>query len=180
MQTITRTIQLLLSLLTLAVFGWAAWQAYVLLAREQAGLEPGTRSLVIIVAALALVCTYMLATALRKAAVMQALGARKAALYEGFLLAWRQCAEAGDNVLKDTGRQKLSEMAVGMSLIARPAMLQVVNQLLAAAESGAYQQEETLRWIEDLTLAMRTDLGQTNWYKLGEQVRQLYSTTNKN
>lgn len=157
---------LLLALLTLAVFAWAAWQGYLLLTREQNTLEPGTQSVLVIVAVLALVCTYMLSTALRKAALYRVQGPKKAELYEQFVRHWQ--AEAGE---ENEGQK---ELLARMALQASHPVLRALRQLITLAATEGRRSPKARAAFSALLMAMRADLGYFSFYTFKNDIDKLF------
>ncbi|MCO6493456.1 MAG: hypothetical protein J5I98_33860, partial [Phaeodactylibacter sp.] len=174
---LTSIIRLLLSLLLIAVFIWAIWQGYSLLVKEQRSIDPGTQSLIIIVAILAISCTYMLASALRKGAAAIARGRlqeRKLEAYRDFLSAWPVTGAKGGQDRWGRVRQKMSEHQATIALLADADVLRAWNRLRIDLQEGATAQEA----FEELVYAMRFSLDQPDHYSLKTELHILFSSPN--
>lgn len=170
------TIQLLLALLTFSAFVWVAWQGFSILQKEQLGLEANTQSILVIIAALAIICAFILSSAIRAGAQNIAHGQllqRKNQQYEGFILVWYA-------LLKDINpdeRVKLEiemeELKACIALQASQQVIQCLNQLQAIATTDGIPSLTTQTAFETLILAMRTDLGQTNYISFKKELNNL-------
>lgn len=153
--------QLLLSLLTLATIAWTGWQGYNLLTNEQNNLEPGTQSVLVIVAVLVIVGIYMLNTGLRKASLNIAHGAAKVVVYEQFIKDWLT-AEIDP------------ETTARMALLAAQPVVKAVNKLMAVSKVEGRSAAKTQAAFEALLVAMRTDLGNPSFYYSNNELSKLF------
>lgn len=176
MKAITTITQLLLTLLTLAVFVWAVWHGYLLLTSEQKSLEPDIQSILVIGTVVLLSCTFILATAIRKGAVAVGTGKRKAVLYEQFTSTWLQKEEVNE-MAREKVEHEIDQLKAGIALLASQQVIQKVNHLLSSSRAtGASSKESKAAYIS-LLAAMRRDLGQLNYYSIDRDYEKLFSTT---
>jgi len=172
--------QLLLSLLTLSALAWVVWQGYLLLNREQLGLTDSTRSLLIMIAVLAMVCTFMLTSSLRSGAKTIAQGQllhRKMELYEGFISVWHTLLKESDPEHKIRIEIQMDELKSCLTLQASQQVLQAMNELLKIIKSEGVPTPEAQKAFEKLLLNMRSDLGQSSIYSVKNDINTMFSSS---
>jgi len=173
--------QLILALLTLSALGWVVWQGYLLLNREQVALTDPTRSLLIIVAFLAIVCTYMLNSARRASAQTIAQGhllPRKVELYEGFISVWFTLLKESDPEQKTRIALQMDEIKSMLTLLANQSVLQAMNEFLALIKSEGIPSPPAQKGFEKLLFTMREDLGQPITLSTKNEINTLFSSSN--
>ena len=167
MRLITTITQLLLTLLSLALFAWAGYQGYQLLSSKQQILDKETQAVLVIGAIILLVGGYLIAAAIRRAANTIALNPRKAALYEQFLIAWQATEE--DIVILKTS----------LALMGSHQVIQKINQLQVISKAEGKGSAKAKQTVEEILIIMRNDLGQPPHYNSKKEIKQLLSNTNQ-
>lgn len=173
--------QLILALLTLSALGWVVWQGFLLLNREQFSLADSTRSLLIIVAFLAIICTYMLNFAKRSSAQIIAQGhllPRKVELYEGFISVWFTMLKESDHAQKTRIALQLDDLKSLLTLLANQSVLKALNEFLEIVKSEGIPGPLAQKAFEKLLLAMREDLGQSISLSTKTEINTLFSPSN--
>jgi hypothetical protein len=169
-------IQFLLSLLTLAAIIWAVWQGYLLIDSRGQQLEPAQRGLLVGLGLIALVCTFMLSAAIRDRAKEHSKGKllqRRAELYESFATLWQALKTEVNADQKTQLQLQADEFKTSIALYGSSEVLKSINRLLEKAAADGPHQAQSV--FEELLLAMRADLGQSNLYPLRNELKQLFS-----
>lgn len=172
MRLITTLTQLLLTLLSLALFAWAGYQGYQLLSSKQQILDQETQAILVIGAIVILVGGYLLASAIRKGAATIALNPIKATLYEQFILNWQTLEETNKMT-----NEKMTTLKRSLALMGSHQVIQKVNQLLDLVKAEAFTSLKLEKALEEVLLAMRNDLGQAPHYNSKKEIQQLLSNT---
>lgn len=162
-------VKLFLSLLTLAALFWAAQQGYTLLRTEQLVLQQDTQSLLILIAILALVCIFMLSAAIRGGARLIAKAQQmqyKLDVYEKFIALWTVLHKEGNTEQKSNMELEMEHLKIRLSLHASQPVLKAINDLSEGNAQPAF---------EKVLLAMRTDLGHTNYFTMKQELKKLFS-----
>ena len=170
--------QLLLSLLTFAVLLWAVWQGYLLLRGEQLRLEGNVQALVIISVILFMVCTFVVASAIRSGARTIALNQHyqsKKELYETFLLVCQAFIREPDPEKQAKMEQSICDLKTAIALQASQPVIKAVNELLPIFQSEKASTVFTLTALEKLLVAMRQDLGQTNYFTTKKELKKMFT-----
>lgn len=171
-------IQLLFALLTLGAFIWAGWQGYLLLRQEQMGLPEGTRSAVIIIAILAIICTFMLATAISNHGDKVFRGKQ----YESRLALYEKCIAVWQAILQEIpeGRQvqielHFRELDAQMAMLASAKVLKAYNELKKSSGNDGLHTKSASDSGQKLLVAMREDLGQAPDFIVRKEIQNLFS-----
>jgi hypothetical protein len=155
-------LQFLLTILTLTAIGWAVWQGILLLRQEQLGLPPVTRSVMIIIAILCIICAFMVTMAIdnhgRHVYASQQFDARYV-LYE-------RCIGVFQALLRelpvDQAMQldlRFTDMDMQLALLASPKVLKAFAELREVVAARGLNTEPGREAQRKLMLAMREDLG---------------------
>lgn len=173
-----KLIQLLFALLTLGAFIWAGWQGYLLLRQEQMGLPEGTRSAVIIIAILAIICTFMITTAISNHGDKIFRGHQ----YESRLALYEKCIAVWQAILLEIpeGRQvqielHFRELDAQMALLASAKVLKAYNELRKSSGTEGVNSKPTTESGQKLLIAMREDLGQAPDFLIRKEIQQMFS-----
>ncbi len=171
MRLITNITQLLLTLLTLALFTWAGYQGYQLLSSKQQVLSPETQAVLVIGAIIILVGGYLLAAAIRRAANTIALTPQKTVVYEKMLKVWK---------LQEQGEieKELSELKTDLVLMGSYQVIKKVNQLIAITKKEDINTPIAQKALEELLIIMRKDLGLAPHYNSRKEIKNLLSKKN--
>ena len=170
--------QLLLSLLTLATFVWAVWQGYLFITNEQQGLESGVQSILTIIGILVLVCTYILASAIRYGARAIAQGyhlKRKQELYETFVLHIHTLLAEVNEGSKAKLQQEIDNLKPYIALQAGQPVIKAMNSLMIEINAENPDILKINSLLEKLVLAMRYDLGYPKYYTLQREMRNMFT-----
>lgn len=171
-------IQLLFSLFTIAAIIWVAWQGYLLIDSRGQQLEPAQRSLLVGVSLIALICTFMITSSVRTAALERSrspLYSRKAELYEAFVGIWQNLKNQMQSEEDAQFLLKADELKSSITLYGNAEVIKQINELLQKAEEqGPHKAQPE---FESLMIAMRADLGFSNLYPLRAEVQKLFSSS---
>lgn len=143
-------IQLLLALCTLAFLIWIVWQGYGLLRLQQLGLNEATRPIIVLLAALCIICTFI---------ITHAIGAH------------------GDKVLRS--QQFAQRLEIYEQVLQTDDLAEMEQQLVLVASAKVmkafleYRQSANPITLEQLMLTMREDLGQPVDYFARKEIQQL-------
>ena len=171
--------QMIFAILTLAALIWAGWQGYLLLRKEQLGLDSSTQSLIIIISILVIICTFILTSAIRTAAEIISRGRQyqnKVLLYENLLLVWQALQTDNTNEEKNKLERDLNTLRAGISLQTSSKVLKATNELFSLAQSQGFNAPSVEEARDNLLLAMRADLGNTNDFYLKKELKKLFTT----
>lgn len=169
-------VQMLLALLTLTVMIWVVWQGYLLLRQEQLGLEPGTRAMVIIFAAVAIICTFILSNAIsnhgdRIMKVNQL--PYRIALYEKCLADWESVADELAVAGPGNVNLRFNELDGQLALIASAKVIKAFRELQQVATTEGMYTITAITARQRLLLAMREDIGLTADYFVKKEIQYL-------
>ena len=170
--------QMIFAILTMAALIWAGWQGYLLIRKEQLGLDSQTQSLLIIISILVIVCTFMLTSAIRTAADNISRSRQyqnKLLLYENFLLVWQAFQRENTTEEKNKLDRDLVALRAGISLQTSPKVLKMTNELFSLAQSQGFNTPTVEEARDNLLLAMRADLGHTNDFYLKKEIKKLFT-----
>jgi hypothetical protein len=165
---------LILAILSLAALAWVSWQGYLLLRREQLGLDQNTQSLVIIISILVIVSTFMLTSAIRTASDTISRGRQyqpKSVLFEQFITAWRASREENTTVTSMQSESTITDLMNSIALHAGPGVIKAVNELMRLAPGSDTADEAK----DKLIIAMRADLGHTSAFYLKKDIQKLFT-----
>ncbi|MGO4291149.1 hypothetical protein [Chitinophaga sp. RAB17] len=169
-------IQMLLALLTLTVMIWVVWQGYLLLRQEQLGLEPGTRAMVIIFAAVGIICTFILSNAISNHGDKIMQGKQftyRADLYEKCLDAWQSVVDELAAEQQEKVNLDFQELEVQLGLIASAKVIKAFRELQHAAATDGVHAAASVAARQRLLLAMREDMGITTDYFVRKEIQHL-------
>jgi hypothetical protein len=167
---------MLLALLALTVMIWVVWQGYLLLRQEQLGLEPGSRAMVIIFAAVAIICTFILSNAISNYGDRIMKGNQlpyRIALYEKCLSDWQSVAD--DLAVAGPGNVNLqfNELDGQLALIASAKVIKAFRELQQAAIPDGMYTITAITARQRLLLAMREDIGLPADYFVKKEIQHL-------
>jgi hypothetical protein len=170
--TITKSIQFLLSLLTLAFFIWLGWKGFAWLKGGHENLPANSQSLMIVIAVLVLVSTYMLANAIRESAKVRALYPIKARLFEAYLNTWQQV-----DLGSDEKHKRLTQLQLQLLIYCNGRIIRQMNTFLEALANGSISNTELSELATVLLLEMRADLGGNNLLASKTEIRKTLQFT---
>jgi hypothetical protein len=169
--------QLIVAILILATLVWLGWQGYLLLHKEQSGLDSRTQSLLIIISVLVIICTFILSSAIRSTAGEISRGRQlqnKIVLYENFLMLWQ--AKQTNNIPANENQvnQDLAAIKSSIALLSNSKVIKAANELFATDQlkgnnSGAVEEAR-----DNLLLEMRADLGNGYVFYLKKEFKKLF------
>ncbi|HEX2533667.1 MAG TPA: hypothetical protein VHK69_08025 [Chitinophagaceae bacterium] len=167
-------LQFLVALLTLSVLGWAAWQGYLIIRRQEAGLDVTTRSILVIGALVLIVCTFMITSAISSAAARNVRARQfesKLALYQLLLRSLQEPTEPSVPGAPVPSVSGLQPAEPHLLLLGSPQVIRSWNEYIVATRSGSDLQPVR----EKLLLSMRSDLWQPNDYFLQKEIKKLFT-----
>lgn len=137
-----------------------------------------TRPLVIIGAILVLVCTFMVASAIRNGARTIALSQQyhsKMKLYETVIFLCQDFIHETDPEKLIKIEQSLWDLKIALALQANKPVIKALNQLLPLFQAESVSIESNQTAIEKLLMAMRQDLGQTNYFTMKKELKKMFT-----
>lgn len=170
-------IQLIFALLTLAVMTWAIWQGYLLLKQEQLGLEQGTRSVLIIVSLLVLICCFMITVAIGNHADKTLRGRQfeaRFALYEKFSTVWQDLLQEFTENQSVRLELRFSQLDDQLIFMASSKVLKIFFELKQIARTEGVNTPGAKETYKKLLLAMREDLGQPADFLVRKEMQNIY------
>jgi hypothetical protein len=169
-------VQMLLALLTLTVMIWVVWQGYLLLRQEQLGLEPGARAMVIIFAALAIICTFIVSNAISGHGDRIMKGNQlpyRVALYEKCLADWQAIADEMEDGGAAHVTRHFHELNGQLALMASAKVIKAFRELQQAAITDGIHTASSSDAMQRLLLVMREDLGLPADYFVRKEIQHL-------
>jgi len=167
-----------LVLLTLLTF--AIWQGYGYLTSHSHLLDPKEQHYLLLYAAIALFCAWVVGGAVRSAGRVQVQREqyhRRADLYEGFTGLWYEVLETAAQEPREVNvRLEIGAFKARIALHASREVIQAFNQLSTLLAKEAPTTAPARAAFESLLLAMRTDLSQSNLYPLRNEIKKLFAS----
>lgn len=170
-------IQMLLALLTLTVMIWVVWQGYLLLRQEQLGLEPANRAMVVIFAAVAVICAFILSNAISSHGDKILKGkqfSHRVSLYERCLESWQEIVDDLEQEPDVRVKLDVGELEARLLLMASAKVIKSFRELQEAVATDGVFADSAMAARERLLLAMREDIGQPADYFVKKEIQHLY------
>ena len=171
--------QMLFALLTLAAMIWATWQGYLLLRQEQLGLDPGVRSILVISAIFAIICAFIISSAIGTHADKTFRASQfpnRMAVYSRFIGIYQALSgelPEGQTIKLDVDLKGLEEEFI---LLASAKVLKTFYEWKKESSSEGINTLQARSRMQKLLLAMREDLGQPADYFIRKEIQH---TVNK-
>ncbi len=172
----SKFIQIILALLTMAVMIWAIWQGYLLLNQEQLGLHSSHRSMAIIFSIMALVIAYMLTMAIGYHGDKYLKGqhfAFRYNLYETLLALYSSVSDELQDVPGSKLNLEIRNLEQQLQLIASAKVLKAFNELQRLFTVDGVNSVSAKEARRKLILTMREDLGQSADYQVRKEFQHM-------
>lgn len=164
--------QTLIALALLVGLAWAAWQGFTYLQNNDLGLK-ASRVVLITVGILAVMCTFMIASAIRNHGAKNLWAHQfdhRMALYENCLSAWLQIDSDFTGTEPVKLDVQLKELEGRMLLLASPGVIRAFLECKRAASADGVNTSAATAARQRLLWAMREDLGQPGDYLLQREL----------